>query len=317
MADKLQRIQQLMANVPVLNEEANARLKAAQQLQLQQLAKSTPTAQGGVRAAQAAAPVATQQLGQAQLQQQQQAAQTSAALAEQGLKEQAQTAQSELAAQELGQKVAQSTQELSQNVALAAEEEASKNRLSTQEIAVNKRLSDMGIDVDNNISFLSNKQRQDLSRLGVDVKQKIFDARLQFDRDEAGRKFSNERQLEDWTIATAKSQQELQQKLQLMEQVNQRELLVLEAANAKIAQALENGYLDNKRKLDQASMIKLAEMKQKMERDIQKKQAKAANQRLIVGGLITGAGAAMMATPAAAAAPVVMGMGAAYAAGGQ
>lgn len=306
--DKLQRVQQLMSRVPVLNEEAQARLAAGQQMQLQQLAASTPAKQLTTRAIQAIAPQATQQFGQQQLQQQAQATQTQLGLAEQGLQQQAAAQQQQQQQAAFQQQAAQQQAELTQGVSLARQEEAAKNRLTDAEIASSQRLNAIGIETDKNISFLSTKQREDLANLGRDVKAKVFDSRLQFERDEAGRKFSNERQLMDFAVTSAKNQVDLQNKMQIMEQTATREILMMEIAANKINTALKQGYLDSKRELDQSTQAKLAEMKAQLDKDIAKKRAQANNMKMLAGGAMVLAGAGLTVASAGAGSPVGMAM---------
>jgi hypothetical protein len=183
-------------------------------------------------------------------------------------------------------------QAIQQSLALSREQEQAKNRLSSLEIDSNKRLAQLGLDVDNNLSFMSTKQREDLAKIGGDVKQQLFDSRMQFQKDELGRKFSNDRQLSDWAIASAKDEIELNTRLRELEQASTKELIMLEAANTRIAKALERGYLDDKRELDQNQTKALAQLKMQLDEKIRKKKAKAANDRLIAGGVITIAGVA-------------------------
>lgn len=310
MADpnKLNRIRQISSQIPVLNEEAQARLAAGQQLQLQQLAAATPTKQLTTRAIQAIAPQATAQFGQQALQQQSQSSQLQMAAQEQAQQQQAAAQQQQLESQALAQRTQQQQAELQQNVNLARQEEATKNRLTDAEIAANKRLSAAGLEADNNISFMSRKQRQDLSNLGRDVKAKLFDARIQFGRDENGRKFNNERQLMDFAVASAKSQIDLQNKMQIMEQTATREIFAMEKAHAQLQQALQNGYLDSKRELDQGMKQQLAQMEQAMKKEIQKKKAQAANTKMILGGAVVLAGVGMTVASGGTASPLAAGM---------
>lgn len=316
MADpnKLNRIRQIASSIPVLNEEAQARLAAGQQLQLQQLAAATPAKQLTTRAIQAIAPQATAQFGQQQQALQQQNTQMQMAAQEQAQQQSAAASQQQLEQQALSQQTAQKQAELQQNVNLARQEESTKNKLTDAELASNRRLSAAGLEADNNLSFLSRKQRQDLSNLGRDVKAKLFDARMQFAKDENGRKFSNETQLMDFAVASAKSQLDLQSKMQIMEQTATREIFAMEKAHSQLVQALKNGYLDSKRELDQASRAKLAEMERAMKREIERKKSKANNTKMIVSGSLVIAGA--VAGGPVGAAAVAGGMGA-LSSGGQ
>lgn len=285
--DKLQRIQALQSRMPIMNEEAAAKIQAGKGFAVQQAAQAIPQGANAARAAQSLSPQIASQAGTAQLQQNAQAQQQAMQTGQMALDITGQEAQQGLAKQELAQQQQLEQQRLQQQGALAREELSSKKTLSNEEIASAKRLSNIGLETDNRVSFLSRKQKEDLSKLGLDVKQKIYDNRIRFERDELGRKFSNERQMADYAIASAKNEQDLRNKMQIMQQIMQKELYMMEQASNKVNIALERGYLDDKRKLDQEQKRKLYDMKKKMDGEIRKKKA---NNAMIVNGL-TAAGA--------------------------
>lgn len=316
MADKLQRLRNISSKVPIMNEQAAARIAGGRALQLQQAAQAAQPG-AGVRQAQQVAPQIAAQSGAQQLQQQAQQQQQDVGLAQQAISTQSQQAQQDLASRSLAQKEELGGQALQQQTALSREAESSKKTLTQEEIDSAKRMSQLGMETDNTVSFMSRKQREDLASLGADVKQQLFDSRMQFERDENGRKFSNDRQMADYAISSAKNEQELQDRMQSMMQVHERELFALEAANKQLGQALQNGFLDKDRELNQAQKKKLTEMKTATEKALAKKRRASANKRLIIGGAMTVAGAAMIATGVGAApGAAVMGTGASYATSG-
>lgn len=296
--NKLDRIRAISAQMPILNQEAQDRVMSGQAMQLQNLAKQAPTL--STRQIQTAAPVVAAQQGQQQLALKAQEQQAQAALAGQALQSQGVEAKQALEAKAQAEQTALASRGIEQAQTLSREDEASKNKLTDAEIASNNRLSEYGIQVDNDLSFMSNKQRSDLANLGRDTKAKLFDARLQFDSDEQGRKFANQLQLMDATIASAKNKHDLGVKLTTMQRDATRDIQLMDAALKKITTALERGYLDNKRKLDQNSQLQLVQMKAAMEREIVRKQNRARNTGLVIGAVMTAAGAALIATPAGA-----------------
>lgn len=296
--NKLDRIRAISAAMPILNQEAQARVAGGQAMQLQNLAKQAPSL--SVRQVQAAAPAVQAQLGQQQLQAQAQGAQAQLEAAGAALQSQGVEEKQRLQATEQANKLAAANADIEQRQALSREEESSRNRLTDAEIASNNKLSQYGIQVDNNISFMSQKAKENLAQLGGDVKNKLFDSQLQFSENERGRALSNQDQLLKATIASAKDKNDLNVKLSKMKQDNDRSIMMLDQSLKLISTALERGYLDNKRKLDQESTMKLMQLKQAMEREIERKKNRAKNTGLIIGGLMTAAGAALIATPAGA-----------------
>ena len=141
---------------------------------------------------------------------------------------------------------------------------------------------------------LSAKQRelgQKLSELGEGVKDKILDQNLQFKTDQAGRQLLNQRQLFDWAITNAKSQEEYNNYAQAAQQASERKIMMLNTAQAKIDQALKQGYISKNRPLDNELKKQLLEQRNALEKQIQNDKAKAANRAAMVqaGGAIVGA----------------------------
>ena len=188
-------------------------------------------------------------------------------------------------------------------------------RLQAEELASQKRMQQTGIAFDNRVSFLTRKQRADLSELGRLVKQQVFDSRLQFKADERGRSFSNARQLADYAVASARDRQELAERLQDMQQSYEKEQIMFDAVNKKLVQAIEAEYKKSEQERDQEMLRTLAEMKRAAEREQRRRAAKAqAINSIIVGGA-TIAGAVYGGGPAGAAAGA--GIGQAVAGGAQ
>jgi hypothetical protein len=187
-------------------------------------------------------------------------------------------------------------------------------KLQAEELASQKRMQQTGIAFDNRVSFLTRKQRADLSELGRLVKQQVFDSRLQFKADERGRNFSNARQLADYAVASARDRQELAERLQDMQQSYEKEQIMFDAVNKKLVQAIEAEYKKSEQERDQEMLRTLAEMKRAAEREQRRRAAKAqAINSIIVGGA-TIAGA-VYGGPAGAAAGA--GLGQAVAGGAQ
>lgn len=161
-----------------------------------------------------------------------------------------------------------------------------------------------------------------LAGLGRDVKQKLFDSRVSFERDEAGRKLMNEGKLIDHTIASAKSANEFKDRMQSASLMHEKRMSLLKVAHQKIAAALE---FESKKKIqdrDQSVLESLALAKANMDREIADAQANAANNQAMwqAGGTIAGAvigGVVTGGNPAGVAAGASLGSAGGSAAGAQ
>lgn len=167
----------------------------------------------------------------------------------------------------------------------------SAKRIQDQELGAQKQLSVAGTAFDNNLSFLTRKQREDLSKLGNLTRQQLFDSRLQFAGDENQRKFTNMRQLADYATAASASDEQLKGRLQIMQEAYEMESIVLEAANKKITQQLELEMRRAEQSKDNALALELAQRKAALERKMARKRAQAAGIGNIISGTFTIAGA--------------------------
>ena len=278
-------------NAPVLDKQAEQRAKEARRIQLMgQLAQIKPAAgQNVARVAQAAAPQVTASLGEAGLAAQQAGLQRQTQVAQLDLQDQAQQAAGQQARATTAQREQLSGAANQQQLSEAAADRRQKTDFTKDEIAQQQRLQSLGMEYSNQSSFLTRKQREDLSALGGDLKQKLFDSRLAFEKDETGRKFSNDRQLMDFTVATAQSQEALQDKMQQMEQMAKRHMQMISMAQQKLTQDLQqnwNNYDAGKRREYQEAIASLKEAQRKAEAAIKRK---AANKAMAVqGGTLVG-----------------------------
>lgn len=178
---------------------------------------------------------------------------------------------------------------------LQQEREASANRLQAQAI-------------DNNAKNFQEANR--LGQLDANLKNQLFDSNLQFQKDELGRTIFNERQLMDYKLATAQSDEDLANYEQQVKQQSDRRMQMLQTAHAKIDQEMQQSFAKGQQHLDQQHMKTLYEAKVALDKKILAEKNKAANRAAMfsAGGSILGmaAGAAIIATgglaaPAAAA----------------
>ena len=138
------------------------------------------------------------------------------------------------------------------------------------------------------------KQRQletKLAQLGEAAKQELFDKNMSFQQDELGRTQFNNRQLLDWTLTKAKTQEEFAGYQQKVMEASRRKTQVLQAAKNKLDRILKQGFEKEENDLDQAQKKALVqyrhEIMQKIEYD--KTHSAGKMQSFIAGGTIVGA----------------------------
>lgn len=153
------------------------------------------------------------------------------------------------------------------------------------------------------------------SDLDSQTKDQILGSRLQFNQDNAGRLFLNQRQLADWALTRAKSGEDLKGYQQQVEQASQRKLAMMDVAQKKLTQALQQGYIRQKGDMDHATYLKIAQAKSDLEREIQKAKAKSAGDAQIwstagaIGGAVIGGAIGSAAGPMGMAAGANAGAG--------
>ena len=186
------------------------------------------------------------------------------------------------AAQARGAEALQATQQQQQQAAGLGQE-----ALRTRSVEFQNRMGAVKLGRQKQLAGAANH----ISSLGRDLKAKLFDNNMQFAQDEQGRKFTNDRQLMDWAAADAKDLNEFKDRMQVIEQAQKRKIMMLEAASARITQAIKQGWLSKEQKLDQEQTRKLYEIESALKKKIAKEKSKAGNMRAIAKGVGTVGGA--------------------------
>jgi hypothetical protein len=310
--DPKQVIKNVARQAPVVNQEAVRQQQAAQQVLQQQQMAQMPQVGNITRQVQQAAPQAMLQQAAPALQAQQQTTADIQRLGGQALQQERFEASRRRQMAGMQQQEMLARQQMQQERTLSGEVVSHKKRLMQDEVDSARMLQQVGIEQDNRLLSLSIQQRKQLADLGRDVKGKIMDARIRFDRDELGRKFSNERQMWDWTIANAKSEQDFNMKVQQMKQIQERHIAMMERAHQLLIQSIERGYLEKEQKLNFEQKGRLINLANEMQKKIERDKARAANNMMMAQ-----AGGTLLAMGAVALAPITGGASfAAYATAG-
>jgi hypothetical protein len=305
----LNALNSLAEQVPGLNQRALKQVQAARDIGLQRQIQAAPTRQPAAPQAQALATQQALQAGQDIVAQRQQAAARAQQIRGATLQEKQRLTQQGLRERELAQQQQLEQQRIQQLNQLRSEELRSRKTILDNEIAASTRLQDLGIEQDNKLQIATIKQREDLARLGRNIKGELIDSRLQFQKDERGRKFSNERQLADYIASTAENRQDLNAKLSQMKQMHDRKILLMKQSQAQLETALERGFLKEQDDLDFQAKKELAQLKVNIENEIRREEAIAKNKQAMyqAGGTIVGAAVGTLAGPAGTAAGAAIG----------
>lgn len=286
----LKALNELSEQVPGLHQKALRQVQAARDISLQQQLGTAPVQKGpGL-----AGTIATQralQAGQDIIGQRQQAAQRAQQIRQATLSQKQQRSQLALQQKQMQQQERLQQERLAQLSQVRQQELESKRTVTDAEQEAADRLAQLGIEQDNKLQLATLNQREDLARIGLDVKAKLLDSRLRFETDEMGRKFTNERQMADYIAASARDKQDFNTKMSQMKQGYDRKILLLKQSQAQIAAALERGFLKEQDDLDFEAKKDLARLSAEMKDKIRREQAKARNRQAMfqAGGTILGA----------------------------
>lgn len=145
---------------------------------------------------------------------------------------------------------------------------------------------------------------EQLAGMGRDVREKLLDREIRLDERTGELAFTNERQLADLAVAIARDDNDLDRKLQDMQQASQRRLAAAEYAANTYAQAMDFASKDRRFAEDRAMMEEIRRRKQQADDELRKAKQKAATTRKIIGATkIAAAAAITYASGGSAAAP--------------
>lgn len=167
------------------------------------------------------------------------------------------------------------------------------------------------------------KNEQILTELSSDIKNKLYDKAMQFQKDELGRTIWSQTQLMDYAAKKSRRWQDYRNTEIKVGQMQRRRMTLLKTAQARIQQSLQQEFLKSEAAANREQQERLTKAKAEIERRIKAAEAKAAEESAMwqMGGQIVGGltAAALSFIPvvgptiAAAAAPVLVQAGGAAA----
>lgn len=144
---------------------------------------------------------------------------------------------------------------------------------------------------------ITNAER--LGRLDLSAKKELYDSEIQFKKDEAGRTLFNDRQLADYAIRNARSEEEYRKYAQDAQLLAKRDLQATEIAFSMVMEDLKQRWAVAEQRKDQAAKEEIARIEAAAKAAMEKKRAKAANKAAMwqAGGMIVGAVVGAVAAP--------------------
>lgn len=134
-----------------------------------------------------------------------------------------------------------------------------------------------------------------LAALSADAKREVLDSRMNFERDEMGRTFLNERQLADYLRLNARSDEQVRNYAQAAQMVHDRKIEMLQTAARQVEARMKYEAAQNAQFLDSEAAKEMlayeAELKRLAAEEaaiLQKKQEEAGMAGGIIGAVIGG-----------------------------
>lgn len=158
-------------------------------------------------------------------------------------------------------------------------------RLGGQETALAGREKIAGLQEAARTESLGQAER--LAAIDQEAKKELFDTELQIQKDANNNALLSARQLADYAMLSANRQESFDNWKQKSLQYSERNLKMLQIMEQKLAQAVKDGYLDKRQKLDQAQKQELAQIQKDLQNRIAKANAKKNNINMMAQGLST------------------------------
>lgn len=194
---------------------------------------------------------------------------------------------SQVSAGQIQQAGAQQTQQRGQIANQAAQQQAQQQMqlgqmgLQEQQMSYRQNLANKQIS----LSQENRQMTQQLSQLNIALKGELIDKQEQFQKDEMGRTLFNERQLMDYQLNKATSEQDMYNYEQQVQQASQKRMQLLKAAQAKIIQQMEQANQLYNQQQNEKTQQDLLKYKQQIELKIQREKANAANRAAMFQGI--------------------------------
>lgn len=142
----------------------------------------------------------------------------------------------------------------------------------------------------NNLQQQQIVKENQLSQLGSDVKQQLFDKQMSFKQDELGRTQFNDRQLMDYAILKAKNAQDFDKYKQAATQAYDRQAALVQQAMNVYTTGIQQHFEKSEQNLDQASKLRIGEALAAAQRSGTRKSNNAKNKAAAwqAGGTVVG-----------------------------
>jgi hypothetical protein len=115
-----------------------------------------------------------------------------------------------------------------------------------------------------------------MNSFGRDIKQKLFEDQLTFDKTERETRFANQRQMADFMSIKAADEQSIKNYEQSVQAAVQKDIIMMESAFKALQQAEIQAATDSNRRLDKESAARIKKAKEILEAKIKKSRRRGA-----------------------------------------
>lgn len=142
-----------------------------------------------------------------------------------------------------------------------------------------------------NLQKQANSNANKLAGLGEGVKDQVLRGREDYNMGQANQKYLNQRQMADYAVKSAKSKQEYQDTMQMVQQTQQREMALMERQYQILKQAIDQEGREGRKKLDQETREQLYTNAAALKKKMDARASELANNTAMwqAGGTIVGA----------------------------
>ncbi len=210
----------------------------------------------------------------------------------------------QMAASAQGQAVQQKVEQLGQKFALDKSQAANAQNAAALDAQKAQRITQ---------GQLLQQQRgaEDLlSSLDSVTQEQLVQNEMKFQQDAMGRARLTENQLLDWAVTSAKGEEDLKNKMQVMQQTAERAMAADKMAFDKIDQELRADASRKQKRLTQEKRLELEQASAAYKQEYRTKAAKAAGKAAIMQGVLTVGGAVVGGVLGAPAGPAGIAAGA-------
>lgn len=197
-----------------------------------------------------------------------------------------------------GQQTAQQAQAGAQQAQQAQQRAAQTYEMQSQQQSLDFQRNFM--EKQQRLAEMQRTNQEQFGNLSRELEATLLQEQLQFQKDEIGRTLFTERQLLDYKVSQAKTQNDMEAYRQQVSLIAKRKRAILDTLRAQVEMQLKNEFQKAEQEKDQALTEKLYRAKAELERRLAEERAGAMSRGMMFQGMgtLVGIGAGIALAPA-------------------